>query len=185
VARLIYSTSCSLDGYIERDGHFEWAAPSEEVHAFVNEQERAAGTLLYGRRMYETMVAWETLDTATESAAMREYAEIWRAADKVVFSRTLDDVSSARTRLERDFDPAAIRELKASAEADITVGGSGLAAEALRAGLVDEVGTIVVPVLVGGGTPAFSADVRLDLELLDHRRFDNGMVYLRYGAAGR
>jgi len=183
VARLVYLTICSLDGYVERDGHFEWAAPDEQVHAFVNERERAAGTHLYGRRMYETMVAWETMDVADEPPVMREYAEIWRAADKVVFSRTLGEVRSARTRLEREFDPAAIEELKRSAEAELTVGGPGLAAEAMRAGLVDEVAVILVPVLVGGGTPAFSADLRLDLELLEQRRFDNGMAYLRYGVA--
>jgi dihydrofolate reductase len=180
VAKLTYATICSLDGYIERDGHFEWAMPSEEVHAFVNELERAAGTFLYGRRMYETMVAWETMDTSAEPAAVREYAEIWRAAEKVVFSRTLKEVSGARTRLEREFDPAAIAELKATAEADITVAGPGLAAEALRAGLVDQIGLVVVPVLVGGGTPALGADVRLDLELLDTRRFENGMLYASY-----
>ncbi len=184
MAKLIYSTICSLDGYVERDGHFGWASPDEQVHAFVNEGERGAGTYLYGRRMYETMVVWETMDVVAEPAVVREYAQIWRAAEKIVFSRTLPEVSGAKTRLEREFDPAAIGELKASAEADITVGGPGLAAEALRAGLVDEIGMIVVPVLVGGGTPAFGADVRLDLELLDQqRRFDNGMVSLRYAVS--
>jgi dihydrofolate reductase len=181
MAKLIYSTISSLDGYVaDESGSFDWSAPDEEVHAAVNDFERRIGTYLYGRRMYDVMVAWETL--ADEAPVMREFAEIWRAADKVVYSRTLEDVSSERTRIERDFDPEVVRRLKASAERDITVGGPGLAAEAFRAGLVDECHLFLCPVVVGGGTRSLPDDVRLGLELLDERRFGNGVVHLAYGA---
>jgi dihydrofolate reductase len=153
------------------------------VHAFVNDLEREAGTSLYGRRMYETMAVWETLDVSTEPAPMREYAEIWRAADKVVYSRTLARVSTPRTRIEREFDPEAVREMKARAARDITVGGPGLAAHALRAGVVDECHLFLVPVVVGGGTRALPEGLRIDLELADERRFASGVVYLRYRVA--
>ncbi len=174
---LLYSAICSLDGFIaDADGRFEWAAPSPEVHAFVNDQERPIGTYLYGRRMYETMRVWETLDDAAPE--MQDYAQIWRAADKVVYSRTLPDVTTPRTRLERTFDPDAVRALKAAG--DISVGGPGLAAEALRAGLVDELRLLLVPVVIGRGNPALPDDLRIPLELLDERRFDSGVVYVRY-----
>ena len=176
---LIYSAITSLDGYVEDErGRFDWAAPDEEVHAFVNELERPIGTYLYGRRMYETMVAWETMDD--EHPVMRDYAQVWRAAEKVVYSRTLECVSSARTRLERDFDPDAVRELKASSGTDIAIGGAALAGEAFSAGLVDECHLFLNPMVVGGGKRALPDGVRLELELLDERRFAGGVVYLRY-----
>jgi len=169
---LIYSAISSVDGYIEDEsGEFGWAEPDDEVHAFINELERPVGTYLYGRRMYETMAAWETVES-------NPYAEIWRAADKIVYSRTLDSVASARTRIERDFDPQAVRRLKE--EGDVSVGGAGLAAEAIRAGLVDEYQVFLVPIVVGGGKRAFADGLQLELELLDERRFDSGFVYLRY-----
>jgi len=182
MARLIYSAIMSLDGYTaDADGRFEWAEPDEEVHAFVNELERPVGTYLYGRRMYETMRYWETAHTlAGEPPVGLDYARIWQAADKVVYSRSLEDVSTARTRLERDFDPVAVREMKARSERDITVGGAELAAEAIGTGLVDEIHLIISPVLVGGGKKALSSPVRLQLELLDERRFGSGVVLLRY-----
>jgi dihydrofolate reductase len=181
VAKLIYSAIASLDGYVaDEDGRFDWAAPGEEVHSFINDLERPVGTYLYGRRMYEVMAVWETL--ADDAPAMRDFAQIWRTADKVVYSRTLEGVSSARTRLERDFDPEAIRQLKSAAARDIGVGGSELAGQAIRAGLVDEIQLFLTPILVGGGTPALPDDVRVKLELLDERRFADGVVYLHYRA---
>ena len=182
MAKLVYLTLMSLDGFIEdADGMFDWAEPDEEVHAFVNELERPVGTFLYGRRMYETMVYWETASAqAGQRPVARDYAEIWQSADKLVYSRTLEGVSSARTRIERDFDPEAVRQLKAAAGADLSVGGPGLAAEALKAGLVDECHLFLSPVVVGGGNRAFGDDVRLRLELLDERRFGNGVVHLHY-----
>ncbi|HEX8752430.1 MAG TPA: dihydrofolate reductase family protein [Solirubrobacterales bacterium] len=185
MARLIYSSICSLDGYVaDADGNFDWATPDEEVHAFVNELERPIGTYLYGRRMYETMVYWETNgDQEGGSPAVRDFAGIWRGAEKVVFSRTLPGVESARTRLEREFDPVAVGKMKATAERDLTVGGAGLAGEALRAGVVDECHLIVAPAIVGGGTRALPSGLRAALELLDQRRFDSGMAYLRYRVA--
>ena len=182
MAKLIYSAIASLDGYVaDEDGNFDWAAPDEEVHRFVNDLERPIGTYLYGRRMYEVMVYWETAETAADQpTAGQDFAGIWQAADKVVYSRTLDGESSARTRIERDFDPEAVRQLKASAGQDIGVGGSDLAAQAIRAGLVDELHLFLNPVVVGGGTRALPDDVRLDLELLDELRFAGGVVYLHY-----
>jgi dihydrofolate reductase len=182
VAKLIYSAITSLDGYVaDEDGNFDWAAPDEEVHTFVNDLERPVGTYLYGRRMYEVMRYWETADTvASQSAFMKDFADIWQAADKIVYSRTLKTVSSARTRIERDFDPEAVRQLKASAGRDISVGGPQLAAQAIRAGLVDEFHLFVGPVVVGGGTPSLPNDVRLKLELLDEHRFGGGVVHLHY-----
>ena len=182
MARLIYSAISSLDGYIEdREGRFDWAAPDQEVHQFVNDLMRPAGTHLYGRRMYETMVFWETAHTLDDqSPVTQDFARLWQAADKVVYSKTLDSVSSARTRIERDFDPEAVRQMKASAGRDITVGGPDLAARAIRAGLVDEFHLFVAPIVVGGGKRFLPTNVRLELELLDERRFDNGMVYLHY-----
>ena len=182
MARLIYSAIMSLDGYVaDENGSFDWAAPDEEVHRFVNDLEREVGTYLYGRRMYETMVYWETAHTLDDQAAVElDYARVWQAADKVVYSRTLERVSSARTRMERDFDPAAVRQMKAAADHDLTVGGAELAGLALGAGLVDECHLCVAPVLVGGGTPALPGGVRQELELLGERRFDSGMVHLHY-----
>jgi dihydrofolate reductase len=180
---LIYAMIASLDGYVEDEsGRFDWAAPDEEVHAFANELERPIGTYLYGRRMYETMVAWETMDD--EHPVMRDFAELWRAAEKIVYSRSLESASSARTRVERDFDAAAVRQLKESAEGGIGIGGPELAGQAIEAGLVDECHLIVVPVLVGGGKRALPAGVQADLELLDERRFEGGAVYLRYKLLG-
>jgi dihydrofolate reductase len=181
VARLIYSALASLDGYVaDEDGNFDWAAPDEEVHRFVNELERPVGTYLYGRRMYEVMRFWETAGGADQPAFARDYAEIWRAADKIVYSKTLESVSSARTRIERDFDSEAVRQLKETADRDLSVGGPGLAAQAIEAGLVDEYQLFVAPAVVGGGTGWLPDHVRLDLELLDEQRFESGFVYLRY-----
>ena len=182
MAKLLYSAITSLDGYVaDEDGSFDWAAPDEEVHAFVNDLERPVGTYLYGRRMYEVMVFWETAHTfADQRPVMQDFAEIWQGADKVVYSRTLAAVSSARTRIERDFDPEAVRHLKAAAERDFTVGGPTLGAHAITAGLVDEYHLFVWPVVVGGGKHFFPNRARLQLELLDERRFGNGGVYLRY-----
>ena len=180
MAKLIYSAIASLDGYVaDEDGKFDWSMPDEEVHRAVNELERPIGTYLYGRRLYEVLVAWETMDD--DDPIIRDYAQIWRAADKVVYSRTLDAVASERTRLEREFDPEAVRALKAAADQDLAVGGPELAAEAIRAGLVDEINLFLSPVIVGGGKKALPDRARLDLELLDERRFGNGVVYVRYG----
>jgi dihydrofolate reductase len=183
VARLIYTAIASLDGFIEDEhGKFDWAAPSEEVHAFINDLERPVGTHLYGRRMYEVLVAWETIDDP--APVMRDYAQIWQAADKVVYSRTLAEPSSARTRIERDFEPEAVGQLKATLERDISVGGPELAATAIRAGLVDEIGLFLTPVIVGGGKPALPAGVRVELDLVEERRFANGVVYVSYSTRG-
>jgi len=181
MARLIYSAIASLDGYTaDEAGNFDWAAPDAELHAFVNDRERDVGTHLYGRRMYETMAVWETMDVSAEPEVMRDYAAIWRAADKVVYSRTLAAPSTPRTRIERAFDPEAVRRMKRTAGRDISVGGPGLAANALRAGIVDEIQLFLVPAVVGGGTRALPDGLRADLDLLDERRFAGGAVYLRY-----
>jgi dihydrofolate reductase len=179
VGRLIYSAIASLDGYVaDEEGNFEWAAPGREVHAFVNDLERPVGTHLYGRRMYEVMAWWET--NADDAPVMRDFAEIWRAADKLVYSTTLQTVSSARTQIVRDFDPEAVRQLKASAERDLSIGGPHLAAAAFTAGLVDECHLFLVPVVIGGGTRALPEGVRVELELLDERRFESGVVHLHH-----
>jgi dihydrofolate reductase len=179
MARLIYSAIASLDGYVEDEqGNFDWAAPDEEVHAFANGLERTVGTHLYGRRMYETMVYWET--NGDQAAVTRDYAEMWRAAEKVVYSRTLQTVSSERTRIERAFDAAAVKRRKEAARSDITIGGAELAGQAIAEGLVDECHLFVGPVLVGGGKRALPAGVHTELELVDERRFRSGVVYLRY-----
>jgi dihydrofolate reductase len=185
VAKLIYSAIASLDGYVaDADGNFDWAAPDEEVHAYVNGLERSAGTYLYGRRMYETMVYWETAHTDPDQPPVGlDYAQLWQAADKVVYSTTLESVSSARTRLERAFDPDEVQDMKRTADRDITVGGPDLAAQALAAGLVDEVHVFVVPFLIGAGNPAFSDNVRLSLALVDERRFASGVVHLHYAVS--
>jgi dihydrofolate reductase len=182
MAKLTYSAIGSLDGYVEdASGSFEWAAPDEEVHAFVNELERPIGTYLYGRRLYETMVYWETAHAAPgQRPVSLEYARIWQAAEKVVYSRTLETVSSARTRLERVLDPDAIERIKQSSASDISIGGAELAGQAIAAGLVDELQLLLVPVLIGGGKRALPNEVRARLELLDERRFRSGTVFLRY-----
>jgi dihydrofolate reductase len=182
MAKLIYSAISSLDGYVaDEDGNFDWAAPDEEVHAFINDLDRPLGTYLYGRRMYETMGGWETDPTLTEqSPQMEDFARIWQAADKIVYSRTLETASTARTRIERDFDPEAVRRMKTEAERDLIVGGAELASQAFEAGLVDECHLFVAPIVVGGGKRSLPANVRLKLDLLDERRFSSGMVYLYY-----
>jgi dihydrofolate reductase len=182
MAKLIYSAITSLDGYVaDDDGNFQWAAPDEEVHAFVNDLERPIGTYLFGRRMYEVMAFWETAHTlADEPPVILDYARIWQAADKVVYSKTLDTVSTARTRIEREFDPEAVRQMKSRSTHDISVGGPGLAAEAIKAGLIDELHWFVTPVVVGGGNHFLPRGVRVNLELMDERRFGGGVVYLHY-----
>ncbi len=178
MASLISFGITSLDGYIaDRDGNFDWSMPDEEVHSFVNDFQRPIGTYLYGRRLYDVMAGWETMPE--DNAITADFAAQWRAADKIVYSTTLDSVSTSRTRLERQFDPTAVRALKDSADTDISIGGSALAGQALRAGLVDEVHQLISPVVIGGGT-SFLPDIRLNLELLDQRRFGNGVVYVRY-----
>ncbi|MFF5290678.1 dihydrofolate reductase family protein [Paractinoplanes globisporus] len=185
MAKLICTAMTSLDGYIaDEKGNFEWAAPDTEVHAFVNDLERPIGTYLYGRRLYETMVFWETLATPDQPPVMLDYARLWQAADKIVYSTTLDDVRSARTRISRTFDPDAVRQLKDSASRDLSIGGPTLAAHAFRAGLVDEVRLFVSPVIVGGGTPFLPGGLRQRLVTLDERGFDGGVVYTCYRVAG-
>jgi dihydrofolate reductase len=180
MARLIYSAIASLDGYVaDEHGSWDWSAPDDEVHATVNDLMRPARTHLYGRRMYDVLVAWETIDDP--DPAIRDFAQIWRSADKVVYSRTLEAVSSARTRIEREFDPEAVRAMKA--DGDLVIGGPELAAQAIRAGLVDEVHLFLSPVVVGGGNPALPAGLRADLELLGERSFGNGVVHLGYRVA--
>jgi len=185
VAKLLYSAIASLDLYVEdAGGKFDWAEPDEEVHAFANELDRPIGTHLYGRRMYETMVFWETAgldDGDDEPEVFRDYANVWRAADKIVFSKTLTSVTSERTRIERDLDPGLIKQLKQHADADLSVGGAELGGQAIAAGLVDEIHLLLVPVLVGGGKRALPAGVHAELRLLDTRRFASGVAYVRYG----
>ena len=182
MAKLIYSVIASLDGYVaDEAGDFGWAVPDEEVHAFINDLDRPLGTYLYGRRMYETMAGWETDPTlADRSPLTRDFAELWQAADKIVYSGTLEAAPTARTRIERDFDPGAVRRMKASAGRDLIVGGPNLAAQAFRAGLVDECHLFVAPIVVGGGKRSLPAGVRVKLKLLEERRFEGGMVYLHY-----
>jgi dihydrofolate reductase len=182
VAKLIYSAITSLDGYMaDEDGNFDWAEPDEEVHTFVNELERSVGTYLYGRRMYEVMVYWETAHTvADQPPFIQDFAQIWQAADKIVYSHSLEKESSARTRIKRDFEPEAVRQMKAEAERDISVGGADLAAQAIGAGVVDEYHLFLTPIVVGGGKKSLPDNVRVRLELLDERRFGNGVVYLGY-----
>jgi dihydrofolate reductase len=179
MGRLTYSMICSLDGYTaDAQGTFDWAAPDAEVHAFVNDRERLIGTYLYGRRMYQTMAVWQTMGGTDDSPVENDYADIWRAAEKIVYSSTLAAVTTPRTRLERSFDAEAVRALKDAG--DLSVGGPGLAAYALHAGLVDDVQLFLNPVVVGGGTRALPDGVRLDLELVEERRFSSGVVYLHY-----
>ncbi|MCZ2828582.1 dihydrofolate reductase family protein [Modestobacter sp. VKM Ac-2986] len=181
MGRLQYAVLCSLDGYTaDADGRFDWAAPDEELHAFVNDLERPVGTHLYGRRMYETLAVWQDVAGPDHDPVENDYAEIWRAADKVVYSTTLAEVGTPRTRLERTFDPAAVARLKAGTDRDLAIGGPGLAAHALRAGLVDDLHQFVHPVVVGGGTRALPDGLRLDLELVSERRFAGGVVHLHH-----
>jgi dihydrofolate reductase len=182
MGQLIYIANVSLDGYVEdADGNFDWTAPADDYFAFITNLIRATGTHLYGRRMYETMAVWETdRALAAQSELMRDFAHVWQAADKIVYSTTLHDVSTNNTQLERDFDPDAIRNLKASAAGDLTVGGANLAAHAFHARLVDECHVFIYPVFVGTGKPSLPRDTRADLELLDEHRFSSGVVYLRY-----
>jgi dihydrofolate reductase len=185
VGKLIYSAITSLDGYVaDETGNFDWAEPDEEVHAFINELERRVGTRLLGRRLYEVMRYWETIALADQPPFIREFAEIWQAADKIVYSKTLETVSTARTRVAEEFEPDAVRQLKASEGRDLTVGGPGLATHAFKAGLVDELHLFLVPIVVGNGTHSLPDDVRQKLELLDEHRFANGVVHLHYRIAG-
>ncbi len=182
MGKLIYSAITSLDGYIEDEaGNFDWAAPDEEVHRFINDLERPVGTYLLGRRMYETLAVWETDPSlAAHAEVTRDFAQIWQAADKIVYSKSLEAPSTSRTRIERGFDPDAVEQIKASARADLTVGGPDLAAQAFRAGLVDECHLFLAPTVVGAGKRSLPGQVRLELELLDERRFRGGFVFLRY-----
>jgi dihydrofolate reductase len=184
MAKLVYSVITSLDGYVaDENGNFDWGAPSLELFAFINDLERDVGTYLYGRRMYETMVYWETVEpTENDSACERDFTEIWRAADKVVYSSTLEEVSSTRTRIERVFDPASVRHMKQSASHDITIAGANLANQAMAAGLIDEVHVFLTPVTVGGGTPAHPYPFMSEPELLAADRFSDGVVHLHYAA---
>lgn len=182
MAALIYAVIASLDGYIEdRTGSFDWAAPDEDVHAFINDLQRPLGTYLYGRRMYETMAAWETVpELADHSPVTGDFARVWQSAEKIVYSTTLEKASTSRTRIERRFEPETVRRMIASSERDFAVSGPGLAAHAFAAGLVDEYQLFIAPIIIGGGKPCLPGEVRIRLELLDERRFENGMVYLRY-----
>lgn len=186
MASLIYSTIASLDGFIaDEDGKFDWAAPDEEVHAFINDLARPVGTYLLGRRMYEVLAYWDAPPALDEQpSSVQEFAEVWRAADKVVYSRTLETARTARTRIEREFDTDAVRQLKAQSNHDLAVGGPDLAAQAVRAGLVDEYQLFVVPVVVGAGKQALPHAGRIELELVDERRFRNGTVFLHYRSRG-
>ena len=182
MAKLIYASNTSLDGYTEDErGAFDWAPPDDDVFASITELMRSAGTYLYGRRMYERMAVWETDSTlAAKSDLTAHYAKVWQAADKVVYSSSLAAPSTANTRLERHFNPSAVHDLKAAASRDLLVGGPNLAAQALVAGLVDELQLFVWPVVLGGGKPALPTDMRADLELVDEHQFSNGVVQLRY-----
>jgi dihydrofolate reductase len=182
MAKLIYLSNVSLNGYTEDEhGSFDWSAPDDELFAFITDLVRPVGAYLYGRRMYDTMAVWETDPAlAAQSKLMADFADVWQGAEKVVYSTTLAATSTAKTRLERNFDPASVRDLKASASSDLTIGGPHLAAQALKAGLVDECHLFIRPVLMGGGNPALPSGTRADLELLDDRQLGNGVVYLRY-----
>jgi dihydrofolate reductase len=185
MGRLIYSAIASLDGYtVDAEGRFDWAAPDEEVHGFVNDLERPVGTYLYGRRMYETMAVWETdPGLAEHSPVTRDFAQIWRAADRIVYSSTLDEVVTEQTRIERAFDPAEVRRLKESTDADLSIGGPTLATHAIRADLVDEWKLFVTPIIVGGGLGWLPDGVRVSLDLVDARRFAGGVTFLHYRSA--
>jgi dihydrofolate reductase len=180
MAKLIYCAITSLDGFVEdAEGNFDWSMPDEEVHAFVNDLQRPVGTYLYGRRLYDVMVFWETMPLDDASPVARDFAEVWRAADKIVYSTSLEAASTPNTRIERDFDPDTIRQMKATSERDLTVGGANLAGQAIEAGLVDEIHLLMSPILIGAGKPALP-DARVELELIDERRFANGVVHLHH-----
>jgi dihydrofolate reductase len=183
MGKLIYVANVSLDGYIEdAHGRFDWTEPTDEAFAFITELVRPVGTYLYGRRLYETMAVWETDPSlAAQSELRADFANVWQSAEKIVYSTTLEAVSTADSRLERHFDPEVIRAVKSSSAGMLTVGGSTLAAHAFEAGLVDECHLFVGPVVLGGGKAAFLGDARIELELQDERGFDNGVMYLRYG----
>jgi len=181
MAKLVYVTNTSLDGYMEDlDGDINWGTPDEEYFGFINDIERGIGTNLYGRRMYEAMVYWETAPMAGQSHWIAEFTESWRSSAKIVFSRSLTSVSSARTTLEREFDVDAIRQLKESASLDLTVGGAEIAARAFRAGLVDECHLFFWPVVLGGGKGALPEGARFTLELVDQNRLRSGIAHLHY-----
>lgn len=185
MAKLIYSTITSLDCFVEdSEGGFGWAEPDEEVFSFINQLERPIGTYLYGRRMYETMVYWETASTEpNQSQVEKEFTDIWQAADKIVYSTTLTSATSTKTRIERDFDPNVVAKLKETAQRDVCVGGSNLASQALKARLVDEIHLFLTPILVGTGKRAFPSDFHQPLKLLDEKRFGCGVVFLRFSSA--
>ena len=184
MAKLVYTALMSLDGYIQdKDGNFDWATPDAEAHAFINDIERGVGTYLYGRRMYEVMAVWQTMPTADDPPCIVDYAKIWRAAKKVVYSKTLQSVSTPKTEVERRFEPDTVRRMKASATRDLSIGGPTLAAHAFKAGIVDECHLFIAPAIIGGGTSAFPSDDHLELRLQEERRFRSGMVYLRYRAS--
>ena len=181
MAKLIYSAIASLDGYVaDKSGSFDWAEPDHQVHTFINELERDVATYLYGRRLYEVMTAWDTIDLTDEPSHLRDFAHIWRNAEKIVYSSTLEATTTERTRIERHFDPGAVRALKLSSKRDIAIGGPTLAGHAFKAGLIDACHLFIAPAVVGAGLRSLPDDIRLDLELLDERRFDSGMVFLRY-----
>jgi dihydrofolate reductase len=193
MGKLIYLISTSLDGYVaDQDGNFAWARPSEEVHAFVNDTVRSAKTMLLGRNMYETMKVWDDIPTEGTggpmdgpSQAMNDYAKIWRGAKKIVYSTSLDEVTTADTNLERSFDPAIIKKLVAESDSDFDIGGPHLAAEAIKAGIVDEYHQIIVPIIIGSGNHWLPKEVKVELELVDERKFENGFVHLEYRKVGR
>ena len=181
MAKLIYSAITSLDGYVaDQDGNFDWGEPDEEVHTFINDLQRSVGTYLYGRRLYEVMVDWETMSTEEQPHYIQEFAEIWQGADKIVYSKTLETVSTASTRIEREFDPDPVWQMKTATGRDISVGGPDLAGQALKAGLIDECHLFITPVVVGGGRHSLPKGLRLKLQLLDARSFESGFVHLRY-----
>jgi dihydrofolate reductase len=184
MAKLIYSAFTSLDGYVaDETGNFDWAELSDEVHAYINSRESQIGTYLFGRKVYESVAVWESPDVLPGlTPTALEFAPIWQAAEKIVYSTTLPRLTTARTRLERRFEPDVVRELKAGATRDLEVGGPTLAAQAIRAGLVDEYHLLIAPIIAGGGNPYLPGKVSVKLELLDERRFDNGLVYVRYRA---
>jgi dihydrofolate reductase len=181
MGKLIYSAITSLDGYtVDAAGNFDWSAPDQEVHAFVNDLERPVGTYLYGRKLYEVMSVWETMDTDAEPRVVQDFATIWRRATKIIYSRGLHSVGTRFSRIEREFVPDEVRALKESSPDDLSIGGAHLAAEAIRAGLVDEIHLFLSPVVVGGGTRALPDGVRIDLVLVDETRFANGVIHLHY-----
>jgi dihydrofolate reductase len=186
MAKLTYVMNTSLDGFVaDKNGDFRWSEPDEEVFSFIEDLVRPFGTYLYGRKMYKTMAVWETMQPNDVQPYMQNFANIWKAADKIVFSKTLHTVATARTHLTSDFDPKAIERLKNESDKDILIGGPNIAGEAIRAGLVDEYIQLIRPIIIGEGNFWLPHDVRLKLKLIDEKRFESGVVYLRYGAADR